>query len=101
MMYLDDLAEDIHEAAHGTATIDDEDKPLYRMYAVLALAKGQDVTAEDVHNAWAAFVVAFNPGHPWLIPFYDLEDKIKQLDYRYVDAIRYVMMQREAKASTG
>jgi hypothetical protein len=32
-------------------------KPLFRLYALLALTKGRSVTAEDVHNAWAAWML--------------------------------------------
>lgn len=42
---------------------------LWRLYAVLVHAKGVDVQASDVHDAWTAWALAEKPGHGALAPF--------------------------------
>jgi hypothetical protein len=56
-MYLDDIAGQIR------AELDPDDLPdeegvddLLRLYAVLARVKGADVTNEDIHDAWVAWM---------------------------------------------
>lgn len=61
---------------------------LFLIYAVLLRAKGADVTASDVHDAWAAWMQARNPDHPALQPFDQLEPATQQEDDAYVQAIR-------------
>ena len=63
---------------------------LYRGYAVLLLAKGADVTAEDVHNAWAAWQASVQPDHRSLVPFGSLSKKTQALDTPYVAAIHKI-----------
>jgi len=64
------------------------DIPLYRLYAVLALAKGEGTTARDVHNAWCAWMLTVHPDHPSLKPFDELTMDVQRMDYLYVGAIR-------------
>jgi hypothetical protein len=64
--------------------------PLYRAYAVLALAKGAAVTSEDVHDAWSAWQAGINTAHPSLIAFDELRPEIRALDAPYRDAIHAV-----------
>lgn len=90
MNYLDLLAAEIQRTAHPDATPPDEDLPLYRLYAVLLLAKGQDVTAEDVHNAWVAWASEHAPDSPSLKPFKELSLRNQRRDQPYVDAIHRV-----------
>lgn len=61
---------------------------LFRIYAVLALAKGAAVTAEDVHNAWVAWMAELDPEHPALRRFAELDRGDQQEDAPYVEAIR-------------
>lgn len=67
-----------------------ETKQLFRLYAVLALAKGEQVTLEDIHNAWSAWMLSQNPTHESLKPFTDLTPDIQEEDQPYVDAVRRV-----------
>lgn len=87
--YIDKLAIEIHQEAEPT---DDptEDMPLYRIYAVLMLAKGQQVTSRDVHDAWSAWSAEYDPDHRSLIPFRELPPAVQKLDERYRYAIRVV-----------
>lgn len=88
--YLDRLAADIQRTADPESTPPDEDLPLYRLYAVLLLAKGEQVTSEDVHNAWAAWASDHDPENRNLLPFKELSLSVQRKDERYVNAIREV-----------
>lgn len=88
--YIDTLAYEVQRTAEPDAISHQEDLPLYRFYAVLVLAKGIDVTAEDVHNAWAAWASEHDPGHRNLLPFKELSLSVQHKDQLYVDAIHLV-----------
>lgn len=99
MNYIDDLAEDIHEAAHGHPTIDEGDRPLYRMYALLCLSRGTTVANEDVHDAWSCWIVGrpdYDPERP-PVRYRELSPEMQRRDTPYRDAIRNVAAQRFAK----
>src|SRR5215210_6190825 len=90
MNYLDKLAAEIQRTADPDSTPPDEDLPLYRLYAVLLLAKGEDVTTEDVHNAWAAWASDHDPESRHLKPFKELSLAVQRKDEKYVGAIHKV-----------
>jgi hypothetical protein len=69
-------------------------RALFRLYALLALAKGVEVTAEDVHNAWAVWMSGENPGHQSLRRFTDLDAETRASDEPFVEAIRSVAAER-------
>jgi hypothetical protein len=89
MNYIDRLACDIY-AINDSGEPNAEDMVLYRIYAVLALAKGVETTAKDVHDAWSAWQAGIFPEHRSLIPFDELPIHTQLLDDDYVDAIRMV-----------
>lgn len=103
MSYLDDLATTIrgHARAAGLLPGDlptgDLDS-LFRLYAVLALAKGEAVTAEDVHNAWAAWRQDGDDDHSALRPFGELDHATQAEDGPYAEAIRSAV--RDLSAAT-
>lgn len=89
MNYLEKLAWEIFVLS-GESNCDtfDEDKPLWLNYAVLCLVVGENVTNEDVHDAWAAYeIVHGNAKHKSLIPFNELTEEVQALDEPYRDAI--------------
>jgi hypothetical protein len=88
--YLDLIAAEIQRTADPESTPPDEYLPLYRQYAVLLLAKGELVTAEDVHNAWAAWASDHEPESRHLVPFKELSLKLQDKDQPYVEAIQAV-----------
>lgn len=90
MNYLDRLAAEIQRAADPESTPPDEDLPLYRLYAVLMLAKGDQVDAEDVHNAWVAWASDHDTNSRHLIPFKELSLSVQRKDDQFVNAIREV-----------
>ena len=91
--YIDAVAADIFTRAHGGGVATGGptgDIPLYRIYAVLALTKGKETTASDVHDAWCAWMLAVHPDHQSLKPFGELTMEVQRMDDLYVDAIHAV-----------
>jgi hypothetical protein len=104
MSYLDDLATTIrdHAIAAGLVTPDLATcnlNSLFRLYAVLALAKGEAVTAEDVHNAWAAWRQDGDGDDSAVRPFRELDPETQDEDRPYVEAIRSAL--RNSSTVTG
>jgi hypothetical protein len=89
-MYLDELAEAIRQAVPPEALPDGDTSLLFKGYAVLLLAKGEQVTRADVHNAWVAWMSGQDGNHESLVPFNDLDNKTRSEDSPYVVAIRRV-----------
>ncbi|WP_263168584.1 hypothetical protein [Streptomyces sp. SCSIO ZS0520] len=88
MTYLDALASLIRSClpAHAAPPADCDD--LFRIYAVLLRAKGEQVTDEDVHDAWSAWMQSIDSGHKALVPYHDLDAAIQAFDAPYAEAIR-------------
>lgn len=61
--------------------------PLMDLYTLLVLVKGEAVTLEDVHDAWAVWKDRIRPDHHSLIPFGELSERVQGLDQHYADAI--------------
>lgn len=61
---------------------------LFLLYAVLMRAKGELVTAADVHDAWAAWMENRDPGHAAIVPFDELSRTTQREDEPYVQAIQ-------------
>lgn len=92
MNYLDDIAIRIRREVEQENIPPDSDE-LFTIYALLALAKGNEVTEEDVHNAWSVWMSRKDPDHESLIPYAQLDSDIKNMDKPYVVAIRRVAKQ--------
>jgi hypothetical protein len=88
--YLDTLAADIREAIPSDALPAEDTTSLLLMYAVLLLAKGEEVTREDVHNTWVAWMVGKGAEHESLVPFAELPAETQAEDSPFVVAIRNV-----------
>ena len=101
MNYLDKIAAEIQRIADPGAIPPDGDLPLYRLYAVLLLAKGQDVTEEDVHNAWVAWASDHEPESRNLLPFKELSLHTQRKDELYVDAIHQVAQRIQPREYEG
>ncbi len=87
MTYLDLAAEEIRRRVPEGLLPDGDTDLLFRLYAVLLLAKGADVTTADVHNAWSVWMQTTQPDHPSLRPFDKLDPKTQAADEPYVEAI--------------
>lgn len=88
MTYLDPLADLIRSCLPAGARPPADADDLFRLYAVLLQAKGEQVTDEDVHNAWAAWMQSVNSTHQALVPFQDLDPETRSYDAPYAQAIR-------------
>jgi hypothetical protein len=94
MNYLSTLADKIRAEVPDNLLPDEDSELLFLMYAVLLLSKGADVTREDVHNAWAAWMTHIGKRHESLVPFADLPSATKDEDDPFVQAIRKVARHR-------
>jgi hypothetical protein len=95
-MYIDEIAQQI------SAQLDPDQLPqegdvdrLLRAYAVLARTKGAAVSQEDVHDAWAAWMVEVDPAHPALTPYQELDQETRSEDALFLRAIRTVATRLE------
>lgn len=98
MNFLETLASDIRGELPSELLPVQETDQLFLMYAVLLLAKGTDVTREDVHNAWAAWMSSRDERHPSVVPFSDLDEATKAEDSPFVEAIRRVAKRRSERS---
>jgi hypothetical protein len=94
--YLDVLADEIRREVPVDALPDDNTDDLFRSYAVLLLAKGEEVSRQDVHNAWVAWMSARGEEHESMRPFEQLPDDTKAEDSPFVLAIRRVAVRRSS-----
>lgn len=69
------------------ARLPGEDDALFDLYALLVLVKGEEVTLEDVHDAWAVWRSRTAPDHQSIVPFDQLTLSVQKLDQAYADAI--------------
>ncbi|WP_158672670.1 RipA family octameric membrane protein [Mycobacterium colombiense] len=79
---------------------DEDTHELFRIYAVLLLAKGSRVEVEDVHNAWSAWMSSKDPNHRALVPLHELGADAIKSDEPFVTAIRDVATQMSAANSS-
>lgn len=63
---------------------------LLDLYGLLVFVKGDKVTLEDVHDAWAIWKNRIRPDHHSLVPFDELSERVQELDRKYADAIAAV-----------
>lgn len=90
MTYVDEIAAAISRAVPAEALPDADTDELFRIYAVLALAKGRETGLEDVHDAWSAWMSGLDPNHRSLKPLAELEPEVQAGDRPYLEAIRRV-----------
>lgn len=90
MTYLDELGNRIRSLVEAADLPKGDTHALFRAYAVLMLAKGGNVSAADVHNAWVAWMSDREPNHASLVPFEELEAEVAAADWPFVEAIRAV-----------
>lgn len=90
MTYLNDLARLVREHLPLGARPPVDSDGLFLLYAVLVRVKGVATTEEDVHDAWAAWMLTVDPAHPCLLPFGDLPPEVQDEDVPYMAAIRDV-----------
>jgi hypothetical protein len=69
---------------------------LLRLYALLAMSKGEATTLRDVHDAWSLWMAPIKPEHPSLVPFDQLTEAVQKEDQPFLDAILRVARQSTA-----
>ncbi|MDD3537495.1 MAG: hypothetical protein PHH65_04480 [Eubacteriales bacterium] len=67
---------------------DDRADELLSLYAVLARAKGTDVTESDIHDAWSVWMASHNPEHESLVAFEELTPEVREQDGIFANAVR-------------
>jgi hypothetical protein len=85
--YLEDVASAIRGQVPAKQLPDGDLDLLFRIYAVLALAKGEAVVEADVHDAWAAWILSESPSHPNAKPFSELPGHIQAEDLPFLRAV--------------
>jgi hypothetical protein len=90
MTYLDALADEIRRDVPQDALPEEDTSSLFRIYAVLLLAKGEEVTREDVHNAWVAWMLDRGQAHESMVPFTELSAETQAEDSPFMVAVRTV-----------
>jgi hypothetical protein len=88
--YLDVLAVQIQREVPAEMWPGYDTELLFRLYALLLLAKGTSVTAPDVHNAWAVWMQETDPGHHAIRPFEELDPAAQASDEPFVAAIKLI-----------
>ncbi|WP_228941981.1 DUF7701 domain-containing protein [Nocardioides sp. Leaf374] len=90
-MYLSDLAAQVRaNIPHEMLPQEDHQEQLFLTYAVLARAKGVQVSESDVHDAWAAWMASHDKDHESLVPYDDLDSETAEQDALFAEAIRSV-----------
>lgn len=88
MNYIKDLAEKIrNEIPESILPKVDNIDDLMNIYAVLALAKQDRITNEDIHNAWAAWMSNSNPDHKSITPYNELAVDVQAQDTPFKEAV--------------
>ncbi len=87
MTYMDPLARRIKAIASNDTTFPEHTELLFRMYALLARAKGTEVSLRDVHDAWVIWMQNHDERHPSMVPFDELAKDTQDEDQPFVDAI--------------
>jgi hypothetical protein len=90
MNYLDVVATQIRDQLPTELIPESDADDLFRAYAVLALAKGTEVSREDVHHAWVGWMLSRGQEHESMVPFVELDAKTQAEDSPFVTAIRHV-----------
>jgi hypothetical protein len=88
MTYIDELAARIRAEVARDVGVPDDSDGLFRLYALLARAKGAAVTARDVHDAWVIWMQGQDEDHDALVPFEELDRETQAEDSPFVLAIR-------------
>ena len=98
--YLERVAEKIRQEVSPDTLPTAETKSLFRLSAVPALAKGEQITLADGHNAWSAWMIDQDPTRESLQPFDELAPELQQddqpLPMRCVGWPPRVVIQRDA-----
>ena len=86
--YIDEVVEKVKEKTGLKG------KNLIRLYALLVLVKGENVTLEDIHDAWSMDMnyreqnpYCYGHEHRSIVPFDKLSKETQDKDKEYLDAL--------------
>ena len=87
--YIDELYDKVQEATGLKG------KELIKVYSLLVLVKGENITLQDVHDAWSIVMnykeanppYCYGHEHHSIIPFDNLSAEVKAKDQKYVTAL--------------
>jgi hypothetical protein len=99
MSYVTDAAALIRENLPTNARPPEGSDSLFLLYALLLRSKGEQVTAADVHDAWATWMELQNPLHAAIVPFDELPAATQGMDLPYVQAIHAAAIQAKHEES--
>jgi len=88
LSYLSADAARIRAALPEGTSVPDGAEDLFVLYAVLMRAKGANVQAEDVHDAWSAWMQGIDPTHHSIVPYAELDPATRAEDRPFLLAIR-------------
>jgi hypothetical protein len=75
-----------------------EGKPeLVDLYAAIVLAKGIDLTNEDVHDAWAIWQNRIRPDHRSIIEYDKLTPEVQDLDTKYTRGLVHAALRANVR----
>lgn len=97
-MYLDDIATVIRTRIPEDRIPKGDADNLFRMYAVLARAKGESVTQSDVHDVWSAWMSEQNGNHDALVEYEKLSEEVQREDAIFATAIRHAAASLKSSA---
>lgn len=89
--YIDTIVERVSTELHI------KNKNLSQLYALLVLTKGENITAKDVHDAWAMSMnfrpkteYCYGHEHKSIVPFEKLDDTVQHKDDNYVKKLQNI-----------
>lgn len=88
--YVKTIAEAIRREVPEPLLPPEDTDLLFLFYAVLALVVGEKTSAEDVHDAWTAWMTALGEEHDSMVPYPQLPETVQNEDEPFVWAIRKV-----------
>jgi hypothetical protein len=97
--YLEELAQEIRSSVPSGVLPGEDTTDLFVTYAVLLLAKGGQVSTEDVHNAWVGWMISRGEQHASMVPLAELSPETQAKDSPFVVAIRSVAQKLSAGGS--
>lgn len=95
--YIDNICEKVQEAT-GLKS-----KEIVKMYALLVLTKGKDITLEDIHDGWSMVMnfkesnppYCYGHEHKSIVPFEQLSKETQERDVKYLEALRNIVLEEE------
>ena len=96
--YIDNICNKVQEAT-GLKS-----KETIKMYALLVLTKGKDITLSDIHDGWSMVMnfkesnppYCYGHEHKSLVPFNQLSKETQDRDIKYLEALRSICLEGES-----